>query len=227
MASTPVTPTVAYRLHTLDYILPTSQPTSYKLRQCHTLVDERSRLEVRQDFFGQRVVGPWNRLPSHVVEATTVNSFKNRLDQQKRQGHCKACRSVSRPPTYKLHVTGGVRIWDVRIVALGQQQVGPAELRHSFGARHADWYKRRRQRRSDAQTEYRVITIGLPVLQRNRNKFHASRSVDVPLPSSALTSGFRRQQVNCPQSVASVVSRFTLLVFPIQTACLVSLPVFG
>jgi len=38
-----------------------------------------SRLELRRNFFSQRVVSHWNKLPTHVVEADTVNSFKNRL----------------------------------------------------------------------------------------------------------------------------------------------------
>ena len=40
----------------------------------------RSRLEVRRNFFSQRVVNGWNGLPSYVVEAKSVNAFKNRLD---------------------------------------------------------------------------------------------------------------------------------------------------
>jgi len=31
-------------------------------------------------FFSQRVINAWNKLPSYVVEAASVNSFKNRLD---------------------------------------------------------------------------------------------------------------------------------------------------
>ena len=31
--------------------------------------------------FTSRVVNDWNKLPEHVVNATTVNSFKNRIDQ--------------------------------------------------------------------------------------------------------------------------------------------------
>jgi len=41
---------------------------------------ERSRLQLRQGFFSQRVVGAWNSLPSSVVEASSVNNFKKRLD---------------------------------------------------------------------------------------------------------------------------------------------------
>ena len=40
----------------------------------------RSRLQLRQGFFSQRVVNIWNRLPASVVQAPTVNTFKKRLD---------------------------------------------------------------------------------------------------------------------------------------------------
>ena len=44
------------------------------------IVKFRSRLEIRRNFFSQRVVNIWNRLPLCVVEAESVNAFKNRLD---------------------------------------------------------------------------------------------------------------------------------------------------
>ena len=40
----------------------------------------RSRLDLRKNFFSQRVASSWNSLPQHVVDATSVNTFKNRLD---------------------------------------------------------------------------------------------------------------------------------------------------
>ena len=40
----------------------------------------RSRLEVRSNYFTNRVVNEWNSLPSNVVTAPTLNSFKSRLD---------------------------------------------------------------------------------------------------------------------------------------------------
>lgn len=49
---------------------------------CFKLATSRSRLEVRRNFFSQRVISHWNRLPAHVVEADTVNTFKNRLDKE-------------------------------------------------------------------------------------------------------------------------------------------------
>ena len=56
---------------------------------CYKLVTKRSRLEVRQNFFSHRFVGPWNRLPSNIVEATTVNSSKTDFTGR-REGHRKA-----------------------------------------------------------------------------------------------------------------------------------------
>ena len=41
---------------------------------------QRSRLQLRQEFFSQRVVCAWNSLPSSVVEASSVKTFKKRLD---------------------------------------------------------------------------------------------------------------------------------------------------
>ena len=45
------------------------------------LVANRSRLNIRQNFFSQRVVRSWNCLPQNVIDAPSVNSFKNRLDK--------------------------------------------------------------------------------------------------------------------------------------------------
>ncbi len=46
----------------------------FKLRK------QRTRLLLRQHFFSQRVVDEWNGLPSEVMEAHTVESFKAKLD---------------------------------------------------------------------------------------------------------------------------------------------------
>ena len=46
----------------------------------YKIVKLRSKLDIRKHFFSQRVVNSWNNLPASVVEADSVNSFKNRLD---------------------------------------------------------------------------------------------------------------------------------------------------
>ena len=51
----------------------------------YKLVKSRSKLEVRKNFFSQRVVSEWNNLPTEVVEATSVNIFKNRYDKFKKE----------------------------------------------------------------------------------------------------------------------------------------------
>jgi len=41
--------------------------------RCHTTV--------RQNFFSLRIVNEWNKLPQDVVEAPSINTFKNTLDR--------------------------------------------------------------------------------------------------------------------------------------------------
>ena len=43
----------------------------------------RSKSNIRKYFFSQRVVNEWNKLPENVIEAESVNSFKNRYDKYK------------------------------------------------------------------------------------------------------------------------------------------------
>ena len=38
------------------------------------------RLQVRRFFFSKKIISTWNKLPASVVEASSVNSFKKRLD---------------------------------------------------------------------------------------------------------------------------------------------------
>ncbi len=41
----------------------------------------RFRKEIGKNFFTNRVVGEWNKLPANVVDANTIESFKWRLDR--------------------------------------------------------------------------------------------------------------------------------------------------
>ena len=45
------------------------------------LSKKRTRLELRRNFFSQRVVNAWNKLPDSVVDASSVNAFKQALDK--------------------------------------------------------------------------------------------------------------------------------------------------
>src|SRR5207244_8933381 len=47
----------------------------------YKLTKSKSRLDIHKNFFSQRVVNAWNKLPTEVVEATSVNMFKNRYDK--------------------------------------------------------------------------------------------------------------------------------------------------
>ena len=41
----------------------------------------RCRMTVRQQFFSNRVLRHWNNLPAIVIDAESVNDFKNKLDK--------------------------------------------------------------------------------------------------------------------------------------------------
>ena len=44
------------------------------------LEEDRCRLDIRKKFFTLRVVRHWNRLPSEIVDAPSLEAFKARLD---------------------------------------------------------------------------------------------------------------------------------------------------
>ena len=39
-----------------------------------------STIAVRENFFSNRVVETWNKLPENVIKSTTTNAFKNGID---------------------------------------------------------------------------------------------------------------------------------------------------
>ena len=66
----------------LDYNLFFKLSGDSKVRE-HTykIVKNSFRLDIRKNFFSNRVVDAWNELLQYVVDAETVNSFKARLDK--------------------------------------------------------------------------------------------------------------------------------------------------
>ena len=69
----------------------------------YKLFQRRSRLNIRKNVFSNRVVDTWNNLPSSVVEAPSVNSFKSRLNR-----HWTNHPSKFNPPCYIPHATGQI-----------------------------------------------------------------------------------------------------------------------
>ena len=52
------------------------------------LAKERCKLDIRKYAFFQRTINEWNRLPGECVNATSVNMFKNKIDNYfKRSGY--------------------------------------------------------------------------------------------------------------------------------------------
>ena len=45
------------------------------------LKGQRFNTDLRKNFFNVRVIDSWNKLPASVVQASTIDSFKNRLDK--------------------------------------------------------------------------------------------------------------------------------------------------
>ena len=55
----------------------------FRITRGHSLalVKSHSRLDIRKYTFSQRVVNDWNKLPEECINATSVNMFKNKIDQ--------------------------------------------------------------------------------------------------------------------------------------------------
>ena len=52
------------------------------------LAKERCKLYIRKYAFSQRTINEWNRLPGECVNSTSVNMFKNKIDNYfKRSGY--------------------------------------------------------------------------------------------------------------------------------------------
>ena len=52
------------------------------------LYKKPARLQLRANFFTHRVVNEWNSLPSDVVLAPTITSFKHKLDMYWKEIGC-------------------------------------------------------------------------------------------------------------------------------------------
>ena len=75
-----------YRIMTqVDKSKPESffQKTEYSKTRGHTmkLAKDRSRLDIRKNFYSQRVVEPWNKLPQCAINAPTLLNFKQELSK--------------------------------------------------------------------------------------------------------------------------------------------------
>ena len=49
--------------------------------EANHIVPEKCNRNLRKNFFANRVVKDWNKLPTEVKEAPTTNSFKNHYDE--------------------------------------------------------------------------------------------------------------------------------------------------
>lgn len=59
------------------FILNTSNTRGHNMK----VAKQKCKLDVRKYFFTNRVADTWNSLPEHVVSATKVKTFENRLDR--------------------------------------------------------------------------------------------------------------------------------------------------
>ena len=83
-------------IYTVDssLLIPLSQPTGGVVTRGHSfkLQKRDSKISVRANVLGFRVVNFWNDLPEHLVTADSVNIFKNRFD--KHCSHLRFCTDI-------------------------------------------------------------------------------------------------------------------------------------
>ena len=84
------------RAHKQDGEQPT-RGSGFKLRQ------GRFRLDIRRNFFIQRVLTHWNRLPKEIVDAPSLEAFNTRMDVA--LGSLVSCIA-------NLHIVGGLKLDD-------------------------------------------------------------------------------------------------------------------
>ena len=54
-------------------------------------------LNIRRDFFSQRIVDTWNSLPEEMIKAKSVNNFKSLLNNHWKNCHFKFCPTYMNP----------------------------------------------------------------------------------------------------------------------------------
>ena len=59
----------------------TEEGTDLVVSNGMNLVTQKANTDVRRYYFSHRVVSPWNNLPNSVKFASSVNNFKNLLDE--------------------------------------------------------------------------------------------------------------------------------------------------
>jgi len=64
-----------FTLESSDYDL-----RGHQLKLYYSLYKHHNRLNVRKFFFTHKVFSAWNSLPSFIVDASSVNLFKRKLD---------------------------------------------------------------------------------------------------------------------------------------------------